>query len=328
MNPSRRPLFLTVLLAQLFVMLALTLIVLACAVVARAVQPPLPSLLFTNRTTLHVRALGCTDVIGPCAPLDRPLLNDLDRTQGVSSWSPDGAYVAAHFSQGWLVYKADCLLDRGDCPGITLETDAGMSMRVAWGPDGSAIAYIIGGGNTLRVQLRGCLTGDRNACQTINFDSVYNMGQPAWSADGHYMAFSGAPHGFFMLDATCLGHLPTCELSGVAVDPDQYWWPSLSRNGHRLLYNTYSQRIYQKVFLLDLVTGATQDISGKREEAFAPAWDDSERYVAYVSPDGVGDDANLNIYVNDLTRGLTAPAVVLPGNDTFPSWVPPTRKIG
>ncbi len=305
---------------------ALAGIILAGVVVARAVEPPLAPLLFANRSTLHVRALGCTSLFGPCAPLDHALIDDLDRVQAVSSWSPDGQFIAAHFSVGWRLYRADCLLGDGNCSGVPLDTDGGVDLRVAWGPDGSAIAYSIHGGSTLRVQLRGCWTGGN--CQTINLDSVYALSQPAWSADGHYMAFAGAPHGFFMLHADCLGRPATCALSGVAVDPDQYWWPSLSRDGHRLLYNTYGSRIYQKVFLLDLDSGATRDISPQRDDAFQPSWDDSERYVAYVSPDGIGGNANLNVYVYDLARGLTAPAVILPGNDTFPAWVPPSRAIG
>jgi Tol biopolymer transport system component len=320
----------TLLRAQLALTLMFVLIAGAGILVTRAIDPPLSPLLYANRSMLHARALGCTSLFAPCAPLDRALIDDLDRVQAVSSWSPDGQFIAAHMSEGWRLYLADCLLDNGGafCPGAPLDSETSVDLRVAWGPDGSAIAYVVHGGTTLHVRMRGCWTGQGSECQTVSFDSTYNMAQVAWSADGHYMAFSGAPHGFFLLHTDCLGKPSTCELSGVAVDPDQYWWPSLSHNGHQVLYNSYSSRIYQKVFLLDLVSGITQDISPHRDDAFQPAWDASERYVAYASPDGIGDDANLNIYVYDLARGLTAPAVVLPGNDTFPAWGPLSRAIG
>jgi Tol biopolymer transport system component len=325
MKPARS-LLVTLIRAQIALALALTLAVGMGALVSRAAQTPLSSMLYANRTMLRVRALGCPMVFGLCMPVDHALIDDLDRAQAVSSWSPDGQFIAAHFNQGWKLYRANCLLKGGECAGVPLETDTGVDMRVAWGPDGSAIAYTLHGGTTLRVRLRGCWTG--GDCQTINFESGANMAQPSWSADGHFMAFSGAPHGFFMLHTDCLGNPSTCALSGIAAEPDQYWWPSLSHDGHSLLYNTYSNRTYQKVFLLDLISGTTRDLSPERDDAFQPAWDDSERYVAYVSPDGVGDDANLNVYLYDLARGLTAPAVVLPGNDTYPSWLPPGRAIG
>lgn len=311
----------------LYLTLVFVTALLAWTLIARAVEPPLPALLYANRTTLRVRAPGCTSLVGPCAQVDRPLLDGLDRTQAVSSWSPDGGFIAAHFSDRWLVYRADCLLHGSACPGVPLESDAEMSMRIAWGPGGSAMAYLIRGGSTLRILSRDCWTDDSAPCRRIDVSSPYNMGQPAWSADGRIMAFSGAPHGVFLLDTRCLTAPATCQLSSIAVDPDQYWWPSPAHNGHRVLYNTYGNRIYQKVFLLDLVTGVKQVISARRDDAFQPAWDASERYVAFVSLDGLTDDANLNIYAYDLERGLTAQAVGLPGNDTFPSWVPPGQSI-
>jgi Tol biopolymer transport system component len=295
---------------------------------ARLTQPTLPRLLYSNKARLHLFETNCPGWLAVCANRDRLLLENLNQGFPVAQWSPDGAFIAVYTYDGWMIYRAECLLDGDDCQPTRLLPDAN-DVRIAWGPDGSAIAYRVeqSGAQSLHVRTRGCWDGSPIAhCIERTFLMPGNsLFQPDWSTDGHRVVFINPTYNLYLADMACLetGCTELHAISLVATSSQLKSWPSLSTDGSAILYaaTPISTRPIQQLLLEDVETGQRRQLTFRSTDSGQPDWSADDRFVAYAgfpSP----DDGNMDIYVLDLPRGLHVRLVRNPDRDMFPNWGP------
>lgn len=296
------------------------LALLAFSAAVRAL-PPLPPLLYSSDGVLHLLEVGCAALASDCAPQDRALLDGLDRRQSVASWSPDGRFIAAHFEEGFRLYRADCLL-RGEsaCPSVGLDSSI-TDIRLAWGPNGSAVAYTLEAGRLLRVRTSGCWDGSP-ADKCLTFDAPVEPARlflPTWSADGRALVLSDPRvAALYTLDVGCLTTPETCakRLTQITSTASHSTWGSLSADGARLLHRAVDNRQTAQVFVLDLATGKREQITFRREDAVYPDWTPDERYVVFSGVDG----DNLNLFLVDRARQHLVRLTDTRDSELYPVW--------
>jgi Tol biopolymer transport system component len=292
--------------------------------VSRAAQSPLPPLLYSNNSRLHLFETNCADWLAVCANRDRDLRVNLYQGFPVAQWSPDGEFIAALIYEGWMLYRADCLLKGGHCQPTPLAADAA-DVRLAWSPDGSALAYITESSErTLRIVSRGCWDDTPpQACieRTVNLPNIV-LRSPDWSADGSRIAFMSEDYDLYTVDLACMDTPEGCANQVRLVPrhlPAQYW-PSLSADGTTMLYNAGASHVTGQLFTLSLATGQRQQLTFRRFDSLNSDWAADERYIAYFG--FVDNSSNSNIYLLDLQRALTVMPIRNPERDMFPNWGP------
>jgi Tol biopolymer transport system component len=279
--------------------------------------PPLPPLLYTNRhQELWLWQIG---------EAPRKLLDRL-YSFPVAQWSPNGETIAVHLEDGWELYPARCLLRGETCPSATLDPEL-YDVRVAWGPDGSTIAYLPGSkGDTLRIQSRGCWQGEADACfsQDIRLTSFQHFMQMAWSPDGRWMAFFGINQGLFVLDMNCLPNACLNKARPVSVDTRMmHYWPSFSPDGLRLLYYIAPNVQPEHVWMVDINSLQTTQLTFDNGDHFMPAWSRDGHYIAYI--DHARQTDTWGIGLLDTTRNIHVRSLVMPYQELFSAveWGPP-----
>jgi len=294
---------------------------------ARATQPPLPTLLYGSSQQLHLLETNCAAWLSPCVHRDHTLLAGLD-TFSVAHWSPDGAYIAVKMLEGWMIYPADCLLDSDNCQPTLLDSDAD-DIRLAWGPDGSALSYLSDG--ILHIITRGCWDGSASCIERDILLSAEVTRQPDWSADGRYLAFITLSRDIYVLDMACLDAPDSCLGSAqfVTFDPEIDLWPSLSSDGSRVAFeaSTDLTEMSEQIFIQDVRSGQRTQVTYHTLPSFSPDWSRDDRYIAYT---GFGDlrpgmhirDLSMNVYVYDVQRAIHVLLVRSPERDMYPNWGP------
>ncbi len=312
----------------LLTLIALVSVNLGVVGLARAMQPPLPSLLYSNTSRLHLFETNCARWLADCVNRDRTLLEGLDPSFAVAQWSPDGVFIAARMPDSWRIYRADCLLNKQDCEPHRFDSSAYNGIRLAWGPDGSALAYGVGEFERewLRILSRGCWDGSPpEACvvQNLQMSGGFPI-QPDWSADGRRLAYTGGTFlDLYLADMACLYSGDACRSAPITDEPEAEVWPSLSADGTMVLYNTNTDitRLNEQIIVLDIETGQRRQLTFRHASSTHPDWSADDRYVAYAGFARPGD-GNMDIYVLDLPRGLHVRLIRSAERDMYPNWGP------
>jgi Tol biopolymer transport system component len=312
----------------LFTLAALGSVNLTLAGLPRATQSPVPPLLYSNTTQLHLFETNCADWLTVCADRDRILLDGLDPSFAVAQWSPDGAFIAVRMPSDWLIYRADCLLNQPICEPHHFDTADIFGVRLAWGPDGSALAYGVAQYERewLRIRTRGCWDGSPpEACIERNVPTAGGFPiQPDWSSNGRRLAYTGgALLDVYLADMTCLDTDDVCPGIPITGTAEAELWPSLSADGTRVLYSTEtdSTHFIEQIMFLDTETGERRQLTDRDTDSSQPDWSTDDRYVAYAGFARRGD-GDMNIYVLDLARGLHVQLVRNADRDMYPNWGP------
>lgn len=290
--------------------------------------PPLPRLVYGDpqAATLHTWRADCDSVFSLCEH-SQVLLEGLN-LHPVAQPSPDGAYIAVYMGDGWVMYPSACLLEKQPCEPTPLDADAN-DTRLAWGPDGTTVAYMVSDSPvTMRIRGRGCWDGgSEDDCWAMPVDLAVQgaMRQPAWSGDGSRFAFIGLqPNGLFVLDAACLDSPGGCidQRQPLTVNLLVVYWPSLSRDGSKILFFEQAIDSGGQVYVADVETASVRQLTHEPDGAMVPAWSFDERYVAYTAFGGA-DGGDVGIHVLDVTRGLSMRAIWQDGRDLdYPAWNP------
>ncbi len=290
----------------------------------RAAQSPLPPILYSENGGLYIFQPGCMGLMGGCPTAGRWLADNL-YSLPVAQPSPDGAYVAVHHSEVWLIYESACLLNGSDCEGISFEPEFN-DVRVVWGPDGSVLAYMDSTGRTLRLRTRGCWDAAAGECFTQATELTdHNVLRPVgWSADGQVMAFLEVQsQNLYKLDMACLDAVTGCLNalqwverfpilpSGVVLAPDgDGLLYAVDLSGIRYIEELHFRRLSQP---------------GSRRVTFGtggsmPDWSADGRYVAYTGFPAAGS-GDLALFALDMARGLSVRVLAHPGLDIhYPAW--------
>ncbi len=295
--------------------------------IQRVGQAPFPEILYsdTSNRQLYSTSIGCDSLLIACARHSRILLDGL-YSLPVADWSPDGRTIAVHMNEGWLLYPRDCLLVLQTCQPSHFEA-ALPNIRIAWGPDGSTIAsYATAKNATTTIETRGCWEGNSLCLQKrVILSELSLLKDPTWSADGSRMAFADyTQSGLVWMDTQCFDKAEGCadDLQLLAVGANPISWPSLSADGRSalLMMDTRNSDTDQQLFIVELDTGAVQQITFRAGTATFPDWSADERYVLFSGFEKA-NSGDLQLYVMDLARHISLPIVHHSGRDVaFGNW--------
>ena len=289
-------------------------------------QSTFPPILFgdTGSFQLYIMNPGCPSLWESCQHKEQFLLDGL-YSLPVAEWSPNGRSIAVHLNDGWMIYPADCLLARKTCEAVPVKP-AGQAERVAWGPDGTTLASYDTSLKVSTIQSSGCWQGDRKCLEiSITLSDNYSLTEMAWSADGNLMAFSDyARRVLVWLDTACFDKPEGCvgDSHLISVGANPISWPSFSADGRSVLLmtDTSINGTSQQLFIVDLESGAQQQITFRAGIAEYPDWSVDGRYVLF-SGFATPHSGDLELYLLDLQRQITVPIMQQEGRDlAFASW--------
>lgn len=300
---------------------------------SRTLQPPFPVVISGETSTYRLYAfpVGCESVISLCRRSERRLL-DLMHSFPVAEPSPDGQLIAVHITEEWMVYDADCLLNKTGCQPILVE-EGFNDVRVTWSPDSARLAYTLPGqtGTELRIRPESCWQPRSTSdCQTtiINLGSQYLLSHPNWSTNGKRMIFMDyASGGGFWMQTDCFEMDAGCgnALQSMPNIPWRVAWPSISSDGEAAVFMSDVSGTgggnYQ-LFHYDIPHQSARQITNRRYLSQYPDWSADERYVVFsgFEPRAPGD---LSLYILDFQRGIIAPLAWHRGRDlAFAVWQP------
>lgn len=297
---------------------------------ARTLQRALPLVLYGSNDTLHSFDPNCTGIFVACVNQDRLILGGM-HTYAVAQWSPDGLTVAVHLLDGWMLYPVECLLAGENCHPKYLEPQPD-DFRIAWGPQGSAMAMMLNQGSQLAIRSRGCWEDVPETCVAqdtvlMNTDQIVQSGltQPAWSADGSRLAFISVSNTLHTMDAACLNVPESCrfELKTLPLERSLTFWPSLSADGRTVLYFAIvPNQTITEVYIRDVATGRGERLSKGGQSSVVPEWTPDGRYVLYSAFSRYGAVGDWNIIMVDRARGLYVQVTRTPARDMYASWGP------
>lgn len=291
---------------------------------ARLVQPSLPDVIYASQHSLrlYIRAVNCSFV--SFCEAERGVLDGMNPNP-VSQLSPDGNYIAVYQVESWAIYPAGCLLGTENCAPFLL--DDVVDTRLAWGPDGTTLAYMVdSAGSTMQIITRGCWDGSPpEKCLKVRADVLPGgvLRQPVWSADGRQIILAGLrPSGLFLLDAGCFSTPESCPeaITSLNLTFGGAYWPSFSPDASHLIYESMLDPVNGRLALFDLETGESELLISREGGVYAPTYSADGRYIAFA---GFSDhnDNDLQIWAFDRQHQLTARIAERIGDDlTFPAW--------
>lgn len=286
-------------------------------------------LLYVNGQGLYLWRLECAGWFAPCAWRDQLVLDDRDEVYNGISWSPDGTTIALQSADGWRLFDADCLLSwSDDCPPLrTISWDESNDIRLAWGSQGAALAYVTTDARRLVILSRACwrpVEGQECERRVIPLGiRAYSALTPNWSPTGERIAFYNLTQSTVsVLDADCLDEGRSCSGGFSALPgPRAQYWPTFSPDGNLLAFHGQVLFSASQIYIHDLADGITRQITHQRDATF-PAWSGNGRLLAYSELHG----PHLYIALYDLERQRAVVGVRRPGRNLFATWEATIRE--
>lgn len=106
-----------------------------------------------------------------------------------------------------------------------------------------------------------------------------------------------------------------CTFFGQQEPALTNWEPTLSPDGTRLAFESVVEK-HLEIFVRDLATGSTEQLTDNAAEDWSPAWSPDGARIAFAS----NRDDNNDIYVLDLATRTVARVTTDRRDDINPSW--------
>lgn len=176
------------------------------------------------------------------------------------------------------------------------------------------LAYVTGDGNLADI-LVGIPTQGMTAEQIITNDD-FEDADPAWSADGEFLAFATKRDGNFEVYVTD----PTGEyLQRITMDSGHDGGPAWS-NDMEIAFHTNRDGNFE---IYTTGSGVHRNLTKNPADDAYPAWSPDGRYIALHS----NRDGNWEIYVMDADGSNQRRITDDPGHDWVPAWSPDGKLI-
>lgn len=175
-------------------------------------------------------------------------------------WSPDHTRIAFHFLVHGKPGKIAVLPMAGGKPQVLLESEPTGEDVPNWSPDGKRLLFarywLDRDGNTTA---SAASLYDFDTGRVSNLAGTENLGPPAWSPDGRYVAVQSHDFHKLMLFDFQSGRWTEIASGGFVHAPQ---WSSDSR---AIFYQDTAAAEEQPIYRIDLATRAVQRIAGRRE---------------------------------------------------------------
>lgn len=293
--------------------------------IMRSIQAELSPLLYTENFTLYRLKVGCNSLLENCVIDGEQVIDNL-YTLPLTTAAPDGKQIAVHLFDQWAIYDSVCLFEQTNCKPRLLDPSIN-DARIAWGPDGSLLAYVDNSGTILHLLTRGCWEPETGRClrKQVQLTEQGRLSQIHWSVDGQWMIFvDGRAANFGLFNMECLDNESGCAAyqRRIAGNYPSITFPTLSADGSQVLYHADTSLIGigEQLFIMDTATGVSRQITFRSGASLHPARTADGRYIAYV---GFANfhSGDLELFVMDLQRGLTLPLLHHENQDIdYPTW--------
>jgi TolB protein len=117
------------------------------------------------------------------------------------------------------------------------------------------------------------------------------------------------------LGLAVLAAVSGCSFFGNEEPSLTNWEPTLSPDGTRLAFESLVDK-HLELFVRDLATGSTEQLTENKDEDWAPAWAPDGARIAFASNRGDNND----IYILDLSSRQAVRVTTDPGDDINPNW--------
>ncbi len=210
--------------------------------------------------------------------------------------------------------------EKGDVRNLT---NSGGSAEIlpTWSPDGKSVAYF--GDKSGEYKLYIANQEGMAPPREITLPEPSRPYAPAWSPNGRRIAFQDSHFRIWVVDVT----------TGAAkvADTDPYFMadrsviPKWSPDSRWLAYPKRLKSLFRAIYMYDVETGATKQVTDAMADATDPAWDASGKYLWFFASTNVGLNTSLldmSAYDHPETKSLyltvlssAEPSPLLPESD-------------
>ncbi len=225
------------------------------------------------------------------------------------AWSGAGetlAYVS-FFGGGPALYLADIASGRK----TPLVTEGSLNASPAFSPDGRQVAFARALGANIEIFV--CNRDGSGVRRLTNSPGIDT--NPAWSPGGQEIAFTSSRAGTPQLYVMDVEGSNVRRVTFAGEYNDGAAW---SADGTRIAYASRAERNRFDVAVLDLVTLASQSLTGGPGSNEAPSFSPDGRRIAFSSTRAGGTQ----IFVIDARTGGGAEQVTFQGANGSPDWSP------
>ena len=260
-------------------------------------------------------------VTGKAQPLDITVRADLNRAR--PRWEPVSGSELNHpqisptGKRALFEYRGDIFTvpkEYGSWRAITNSSDAADRYPI-WSPDGQQIAWFsdASGEYTLMVTDQKGLEEPRS----IALPNPTFYYRPLWSPDGNHIAYTDTDFNLWYVE------LESGEATKVDTDryahPNRTLQPVWSPDSKWIAYAKQQDNHFKAVYLHDLSTGQSHQVTDDMADAITPVWDASGKYLYFLASTNYGlntgwldmssydPDTERNLYVVMLEKGTPSP---------------------
>jgi tricorn protease len=173
--------------------------------------------------------------------------------------------------------------DKGDIRNLT-RTSASAEKAPAWSPDGKFISYFSdkSGEYKLVIQPQDGIT----AAREITLPKPTQYYTPSWSPDSTKILYSDTNLNVWVLDVTS-GQTKTVGRDSWMV-PERTLNPVWSPDSKWVAYSSRLRSLYHAVFISNVETGETKQVTDSLANAVWPAWDANGKYLWFLASTNFG----------------------------------------
>jgi len=210
--------------------------------------------------------------------------------------------------------------EKGDVRNLT-NSSASAERDPAWSPDGKFISYFSdkSGEYRLYIEAQDGLTPPRE----IVLEHPTHYYTPSWSPDSKKIVFSDTNLKVWVLDVAS-GHAKIIGSDPWMV-PNRTLNPVWSPDSKWVAYSSRLRSLYHAIFVSNVETGESKQVTDGLADAVWPAWDASGKYLWFLASTNLGLSSqwlDMTSYDHDETFGLylavlkkTEPSPLLPESD-------------
>ncbi len=249
-------------------------------------------------------------------PWMMPRWEDVTRRMTNLSLSPTGKRVLVEARGEIFTIPAE----KGDVRNVT-NSSRSAERDPAWSPDGKYISYFSDRSGEYRLMV--ALSDGLTPAREIKLPNAKHYYMPSWSPDSKKLVYTDTDLNVWVIDAA------TGEAKTIGNDP---WMvpsrtlnPAWSPDSRWVAYSSRLRSFYHAIFVANVETGETKQITDGLADAVWPAWDAGGKYLWFLASTDFGlksqwldmtsfdHEENFGLYLAVLKKGEPSP--LLPESD-------------